>query len=1012
MPYVINNSRNQLIAVVQDGTINTTATSQTLVGKNVTPYGEVEMENLVHQLENFADSSPPVNPIAGQLWFDTANNVLNVRTTTNTWKPVRAATAASTAPTVDPVIGDLWFDTVSRQLKIYDVIGSSARWLPSTKASVSASEPAPTIAGEFYFNTGSQQLFLFNGASWLPVGSDILSVGVLGGTGIAISGSPLTSSGNITVTNTGVTNVATGTGIATSGGNGSITLTNTGVTSLATGNGVSVNQSNGSVTITNTGVIGVATGSGIATTAANGTITLTNTGVTGITTGTGVSVNQSTGVVNITNTGVTNVAVGTGIATTAGNGAITLTNTGVTSLATGNGVSVNQSNGSVTITNTGVTRVIAGTNIAISPGNGLGNVTISSTAGTGGTVLVDSFGAVGDGVTNDSAAFQAAIDSLGSTGGIVLLSANKRYRIGTTVILKPSCHLQGQQVMIGSNGYNYYTDYNAIGSALWIDSTATINMKSGSSISRMLIRQRGMTYISPASFAGTAITVLGTNPALGNQGNTTTVGDDVTVQDCMFLGFNQAISATYAQRLRVTQCNIDCINGILLDASFDVPYINRVHCWPFATIAAVAQGVAPNPNGSALTRSGTAFKFQNTVDWGKITDCFSYGYFRGFWIENCNSCELTGCGADNVIEAGAGGSGANGFLGFVISGGSTDTILTNCQSASNEKGFYINTVDNIPTQMINCVAWSNRDTGTLVEGGDVTVMGGIFRQTQRGIQNTNANNRLIIQNARFSDITVRPIDSISASTYINGINFQNFTGSSPASLINSAVSIPGTNSITIPNQGDFFVVSAGAGSGLGNVRWGWPGRLVTLKFSTNVTIFQGAGNLGDMFLAGNTNFVATTNSTLTIISDGTFWYEIGRSQASSNREIVSAVTTTLTPGQQVNLNITNGAATYSLLQVGSSHPARIRIYSSDTARTADAARPVGTDPLPGSGVIAEVITFTGLPALIPGALTQNITPGVVGFTEDDSNTIPLRITNNDNVNRTITISLRLLKMEV
>ena len=83
MPYVINNSRNQLIAVVQDGTINTTATSQTLVGKNVTPYGEVEMENLVHQLENFANSTPPENPIVGQLWFDTAANVLNVYTITN-----------------------------------------------------------------------------------------------------------------------------------------------------------------------------------------------------------------------------------------------------------------------------------------------------------------------------------------------------------------------------------------------------------------------------------------------------------------------------------------------------------------------------------------------------------------------------------------------------------------------------------------------------------------------------------------------------------------------------------------------------------------------------------------------------------------------------------------------------------------------------------------------------------------------------------------------------------------
>jgi len=388
-----------------------------------------------------------------------------------------------------------------------------------------------------------------------------------------------------------------------------------------------------------------------------------------------------------------------------------------------------------------------------------------------------------------------------------------------------------------------------------------------------------MTYTSPSSFAGTAVTILGTNPALGNQGNTTVVGDDVTVQDCMFLGFDQAISATYAQRVRVTQCNIDCVNGILIDASFDVPFINRVHCWPFATIAAVAQGVAPNPNGSALTRTGTAFKFQTTVDWGKITDSFSYGYFRGFWIDNCSSCILTGCGADNVIEAGAGGSGATGFLGFSITGGCTDTILTNCQSASNEKGFYINTLGNLPTQMINCVAWSNRDAGVLIEGGDVTMIGGIFRQSQRGVNNTNNSNRVIVQNARFSDITTRPIDSASDRTYVVGANFQNFSGNSPAVIPTATVTIPGTNSITINNEGEFFVVSPGAGTGLGNISWGWTGRTIYIRFTGNVTVFNRGATpaAGDLFLSGNTNFSASANRTLSLISDGTFWYEIGRS---------------------------------------------------------------------------------------------------------------------------------------
>lgn len=55
----------------------------------------------------------------------------------------------------------------------------------------------------------------------------VTSVGVTPGTGIGVSGSPVTSSGNITVTNTGVTELIAGTSIAVSSGNGNVTVTNT-----------------------------------------------------------------------------------------------------------------------------------------------------------------------------------------------------------------------------------------------------------------------------------------------------------------------------------------------------------------------------------------------------------------------------------------------------------------------------------------------------------------------------------------------------------------------------------------------------------------------------------------------------------------------------------------------------------------------------------------------------------------------------------------------------------------
>ena len=85
MSYIINNSRGQVIAVVADGTVNTTATDLTLVGRGLTDYGTYENENYVYLLENFANSSAPLQPVLGQLWYDSATDLLSVYDGTNSW---------------------------------------------------------------------------------------------------------------------------------------------------------------------------------------------------------------------------------------------------------------------------------------------------------------------------------------------------------------------------------------------------------------------------------------------------------------------------------------------------------------------------------------------------------------------------------------------------------------------------------------------------------------------------------------------------------------------------------------------------------------------------------------------------------------------------------------------------------------------------------------------------------------------------------------------------------------
>ena len=113
---------------------------------------------------------------------------------------------------------------------------------------------------------------------------------VTGGTGLGVSGSPVSLGGTLTLSNTGVTSNVAGTGISVSGATGAVTITNTGVTSIVAGYDVTISGSTGAVTVNSlptvtstTSISGYTldfTGPGMVTWApsANGneTITLTN----------------------------------------------------------------------------------------------------------------------------------------------------------------------------------------------------------------------------------------------------------------------------------------------------------------------------------------------------------------------------------------------------------------------------------------------------------------------------------------------------------------------------------------------------------------------------------------------------------------------------------------------------------------------------------------------------------------------------------------------------------------
>ena len=119
MSYTINTTNGAVIAVVQDATLNTIATSLTLVGRDYAGYGEFLNENFVYLLENFAANTAPAHSINGQLWYDTSVKTLKVYDSgLAAWKPISSSIAQNTAP-ANGSIGDLWFKTTTYQLYVY-----------------------------------------------------------------------------------------------------------------------------------------------------------------------------------------------------------------------------------------------------------------------------------------------------------------------------------------------------------------------------------------------------------------------------------------------------------------------------------------------------------------------------------------------------------------------------------------------------------------------------------------------------------------------------------------------------------------------------------------------------------------------------------------------------------------------------------------------------------------------------------------------------------------------------
>ncbi len=124
MAYQVDKFNGTFLTSVDDGTIDTT-TDLRLVGKNYAGYGEVQNENFLHLLENFANITAPPKAIGGQVWYDTSERKLKfydkpTPTSVGRWKVASGAEVSSTAPSGQLQTGEFWFDTSADQLRVWN----------------------------------------------------------------------------------------------------------------------------------------------------------------------------------------------------------------------------------------------------------------------------------------------------------------------------------------------------------------------------------------------------------------------------------------------------------------------------------------------------------------------------------------------------------------------------------------------------------------------------------------------------------------------------------------------------------------------------------------------------------------------------------------------------------------------------------------------------------------------------------------------------------------------------
>ncbi|MBX3178542.1 MAG: hypothetical protein KF886_14365 [Candidatus Hydrogenedentes bacterium] len=252
-------------------------------------------------------------------------------------------------------------------------------------------------------------------------------------------------------------------------------------------------------------------------------------------------------------------------------------------------------------------------------------------------------GAVGDGATDDTAAFQKALDEAGAAGGGVVQVPAGAYCIRGNLRIPGAVTLQG---VFRTPPLPFQGPAESLAGSV-LEAWAGRGEPEGEPFIRLAGHTATLSglIIRYPEWRQSDVPPVAYPPAVLGHGV-----EDVAVLDCLILNAYEAMRFQNSARMIIRNVfGYPSWRGLYIDACYDISRVENCHFWPFGV-----HYKPDDPYCKWVNVNGVAFEFART-DWQYVTHTFCFGYGIGYRFSRSKNGSangsFVGIGADSCRRA-------------------------------------------------------------------------------------------------------------------------------------------------------------------------------------------------------------------------------------------------------------------------------------------------------------------------------------------------------------------------